>query len=639
MKSRLCPILLLPVLLWACQAGFATPAIKTGAPTAEIIPTVAQEDAALPGQAGDSGTAATPGPDSASAPGSATQPQGAADPYQGLPFDDFLQESYLQVMRRDPELITELGLDAAFGMPGDQLTDISDAYQRETYALLAEIKATLLRYDRAALNPDQQLSYDIYAYYLDDLLRGQEFMYYDYPVTHFVTGVQNRLIQFFTDIHPITSKQEAENYLTRLAQVDTKLAQLLEALQLREQAGVITPRLVLEWSLGDIRAIARADASDTPFLTSFAAKVRSLDLSVAEQDDLLGRAEREIEATVIPAFAALADYLDGQILRAPTAIGVWQHPNGEAYYQYAVRHHTTTTGLTPVEIRDLGLQELERIHAEMRVIFAQLGYPADESLPALFERVTNESGMLYNEDILHEYEAIIAAAQEQIKPAFDLFPQAAVIVIGVPVGGYYSGPAVDGSRPGAFYATASGAEPKFGMPTLAYHEAVPGHHTQIALALELDLPSFRRGSQFTAYTEGWALYAERLMWELGIYADDPYGDLGRLQAEAFRAARLVVDPGIHLEGWSFEQAFAFMRENTGMPERLLQFEVARYAAWPGQALAYKIGMIEILDLRQRSEERLGDGFDLKEFHNLVLRNGAVPLEILGQIVASHLDPP
>jgi uncharacterized protein (DUF885 family) len=274
----------------------------------------------------------------------------------------------------------------------------------------------------------------------------------------------------------------------------------------------------------------------------------------------------------------------------------------------------------------------------MRVIFEQLGYPADESLPALFERVTNESGVLYNEDIVHEYEAIIAAAEEQIKPAFERFPQADVIVIGVPVGGYYSGPAVDGSRPGAFYATYHGAEPKFGMPTLAYHETIPGHHTQIATALELDLPSFRRGSQFTAYVEGWALYAERLMWELGVYADDPYGDLGRMQAEAFRAARLVVDPGIHLEGWSFDQALEFMRENTGMPERLLQFEVARYAAWPGQALAYKIGMIEILALRQMAEERLGDAFDLKEFHTLVLGSGAVPLEILGQIVVSRLAP-
>jgi uncharacterized protein (DUF885 family) len=198
---------------------------------------------------------------------------------------------------------------------------------------------------------------------------------------------------------------------------------------------------------------------------------------------------------------------------------------------------------------------------------------------------------------------------------------------------------MDGSRPGAFYAKASGSEEYYGMPTLAYHEAVPGHHTQIALALEFDLPSFRRGSHFTAYVEGWALYAERLMWELGVYDDDPYGNLGRLQFEAFRAARLVVDTGIHAKGWTFDEAVDFMTENTGFERDIINvdFEVSRYIAWPGQALAYKIGMNKILEMRQIAEQQLGEQFDLKEFHNVVLGHGAVPLEILERVVQEYTD--
>ena len=192
------------------------------------------------------------------------------------------------------------------------------------------------------------------------------------------------------------------------------------------------------------------------------------------------------------------------------------------------------------------------------------------------------------------------------------------------------------SRPGAFYARATGSETIFSMPTLTYHETIPGHHTQIAIALELDLPDFRKGGPFTAYSEGWALYAERLMAELGAYENDPYGDLGRLQAEAFRAARLVVDTGIHVKGWTFDQAFEFMLENTGMPQQQLEREVARYIVWPGQSLAYKMGMIKILELRQMAEEQLGEQFDITEFHNVVLGNGAVPLDILEQIIENYI---
>jgi uncharacterized protein (DUF885 family) len=235
-----------------------------------------------------------------------------------------------------------------------------------------------------------------------------------------------------------------------------------------------------------------------------------------------------------------------------------------------------------------------------------------------------------------DYKALIDEANRNLDQAFNLKARAQVVVVGVPQGGFYEGPALDGTRPGTFYATMQGSEAKFGMPSLAYHEGIPGHHLQIALASEMNLPLFRNVVLFNAYSEGWALYAERLAWELGWYKDNPYGDLGRLQYEAFRAARLVVDTGIHAEKWTFDQAVDFMVENTGMQRGYLEYEVTRYISWPGQATSYMIGMLKILEVRQKAIDQLGAKFDLKEFHNVVLGNGSVPLDVLERVVDEYI---
>ena len=575
-------------------------------------------------------------PDNAAKPPSEEFAPSLSAGLEGLPFDDFLEESYLRLLQRDPELVTELGLDAAFNMPGDQLTDISDAYIRETQQLESDILAQLQTYERAALAPDQQLSYDTYFWYLDDRVRGHEFIYHDYPITHFIIGQPALLYHFFTEIQPVRNLEEAHNYLARLALVDTKINQLIEGLRLRREAGIIAPKFLYQWSAGSVNDTARSMPELTLFYRNFAEKLDSIsEISADEKQELLAQAEEITRLQVIPAFKELSAYMNELQSAAPTDDGVWQHPNGEAYYAYTVRHHTTTE-MTPDEIHQLGLGDLDSIHAEMRAIAAELGYPTDESIPQLYRRVAQDGGTLTGSAIVAKYEEIIEQAKTTVAPVFDLQPSSDVVVIPGPTGGYYVSPAMDGSRPGAFYAAVGGSEAYFGMPTLAYHEAIPGHHTQVALALELDLPSFRRGSHFTAYVEGWALYAERLMWELGIYDDDPYGDLGRLQYEAFRAARLVVDTGIHAQKWTFDEAAAFMTENTGLDSGMVNFEISRYIAWPGQALAYKIGMSEILALRQIAEEQLGQQYDLKEFHNLILSSGAVPLDILQQLVNEYI---
>jgi uncharacterized protein (DUF885 family) len=556
---------------------------------------------------------------------------------EDLDFDTFLESSYTQLLLRDPELVTELGVAEDLGMGNDRLTDISDAYVRETQRLEVATLDLLHQYDRAGLSPEQQLSAEIYEWYLSDRVAGHEFMYNDYPVTHFITGVQNQLAHFFTDIHPVTSLQGARDYVTRLSQVDTKFGQLVEGLKLREEKGVVLPKFIVQWVLYDLRNMARSSPRATPFYTVFEEKVDVLvGVSDADKEALLKDAEAEIEKSVIPAYQMLVDYFEHLETVATNDAGVWKFSNGEEYYAYTLRHHTTTD-ITADEIHELGLQEVARIQAEMRVLFDELGYPEGESLPYLFERVAEDGGFLRGSQIVAGYETIIEDVDRRMDVAFDLRPSASVEVIGGPTGGYYVSPAMDGSRPGYFYASDVGTQPKFSMATLAYHEAIPGHHFQLALAQELDMPFFRKNTTFTAYAEGWALYAERLAWEMGMYADDPYGNLGRLQAEAFRAARLVVDTGIHAKRWTYDEAVAYMIENTGLPRGQVEFEVSRYITWPGQATAYKVGMVEILGLRQEAEERLGDRFDLKAFHNTALGNGSVPLETLDRLVDGYIE--
>ncbi|MEN8210014.1 MAG: DUF885 family protein, partial [Candidatus Fermentibacteria bacterium] len=297
-----------------------------------------------------------------------------------LSFDEFIEESYREIMLRNPELLVEMGLSDDFGVEEVLLTDISDDYIQETYDLYAEIEDALQSYDRAALTPEQQLDYDIYSYYLDDNIRGREFLYADYPIVHFLVGKQYELLYFFTDLHPVTDVQEAETYITRLSQVDTKVGQLIEGLILREQAGVIAPRFILDWSLPEIQGHATRPATVSPYYRSLSEKLSELDISSDERSALLDAAATAIDESVAPAYKELADYIEELARRAPNQVGIWQHPNGPAYYEYLVRHYTTTD-LTPDEIHQLGMENLEQIHAEMREIFDQLGYPADESLP------------------------------------------------------------------------------------------------------------------------------------------------------------------------------------------------------------------------------------------------------------------
>jgi len=561
-------------------------------------------------------------------PATASTPHNILEGLDGLPIDEFFEDAYRRWLVRDPENLTVLGLADVFGMGDANLTDISDATIHETQSLEAGTLDLLRSYNHAAFTPAQALTADIYEWFLDDLERGHPFMYDDYPINPTVTSIPYNLSMLFTDWHPLHNRQDADDYIARLSQVGTKITQLIDGLKIRQERGVILPSFLIPVVSDDINRIAYNTPTAHPFYKVFDQRLTGV--PDEERPVLLDQVKMQITEIVCPAYQGLSGFLKDLQSKAPGQVGVWQFRDGKEYYAQCLRRQTTTE-MTAAQIHELGLQHVARIHAEMRPLFAGLGYPADASIPDLIGRLTEDSGVHYGNQAVEAYNTAIQDARERLPEAFDVLPKAEVSVVGGPDGDYYVQPSYDGTRPGLFYASTNGATPKFGIKTLAYHETIPGHHLQIAIAMEQPgLPSLRKGMQFNAYTEGWALYAERLMWELGAYDNDPQGNLGRLQAEVYRAARLVVDTGIHSMKWGFDQAVDYLTEATGLT--YAQGEIARYSVWPGQAVSYFIGFLKILELRQKAMDALGDRFDMKAFHHVLLENGSVPLSILEVLV-------
>jgi uncharacterized protein (DUF885 family) len=556
------------------------------------------------------------------------------DGLESLSIDTFFDQAYHRWLVRDPETLTTLGLADFYGVGNGNLTDISDDFIHQTQALESGTLDLLRAYDYSSFSPAQALTADVYDWFLDDLVRGHPFMYDDYPLNPIVTSVHYNLYMLFTTYHPLTNRQDANDYISRLSQVGTKLIQLIDGLLRRQENGVILPAFMIPYVLGDVNEIALSKPPFHPFYTSFNKRLNGI--SSDERQALLDRVEQQITATVIPAYQQLVEFLTNLQPDAPQAVGVWQLSDGEAYYAQSLRRQTTIE-MTADEIHELGKQHVERIQAEMRTVFAGLGYPDGESIPALYNRLTVDSGTYQGQGAVAAYEQAIRGAETLLPQAFDILPHAGVQVIGGTEGDYYMPASYDGSRPGLFYVRTTGSTPKFGVKTLAYHETIPGHHLQIAIAQEqAGLPALRQGMQFNAFTEGWALYAERLMAELGAYAGDPQGDLGRLRLEVFRAARLVVDSGIHSKQWSFNQAVEYLADATGFPTSEAQREITRYSVWPGQATSYYLGFLKFLELRQKAMDTLGTGFDLKAFHRVILSNGSLPLPVLEKLVDSFI---
>ena len=561
----------------------------------------------------------------------------------------FYNRVFFRFVLEDPELLSRLRMLESAGITfhSDDLTDSSPQRQERLGAQLAADYEMLKSYDHAAFTGQDRLSYDILEYFLGEQVRGEKWQWHDFPVNQ-MFGVQSSLPNFMADVHQVNSAGDGDDYVARLRKFPLKFQQVIEGLKIREGKGVIPPKFVVEKVLTQMRGFVAGGAKANVLYTTFVEKLDKLPAGKVDDPTrtrLLGEVEKAIDEAVFPAYAGLITYFEALQPKATSNDGAWSLPDGDAYYAYQVESNTTTT-MTPDQIHELGLAEVARIGAEMDTILREAGY-ADGTIGARVRQLGAAPEQLYpdtdegRKQILAEYQHIIDEVSAGLDPYFAVKPAAGVQVKRVPEfaektapGAYYEGPAMDGSRPGTFYANLRNVSEisKFGMRTLAYHEAVPGHHFQIAIAQELKgLPIFRRMVPFTAYAEGWALYSERLAWEAG-FEKNPLDNLGRLQAEMFRAVRLVVDTGMHAKRWTREQAIQYMADNTGMGEDEVTAEIERYLVNPGQALAYKVGMLKILELRERARAALGDKFDLREFHDQVLKNGSMPMAILERVI-------
>jgi uncharacterized protein (DUF885 family) len=565
----------------------------------------------------------------------------------------FYEKVFAQVLFQEPELLSSLGLVERFGITGHnaKLGDVSPAHQQFYYDLSKKSLEDLRSYPLEKQTDSQKLSTHILEWYLNGEVEGEKYQFHNYPVNQ-LFGVQSAFPTFMASTHRLLAPRDCEYYRLRLIAVGTKFDQLLESLKVREDKGIIPPRFVVEKVLLEMNNFVSKPAAENILATSFKERAAKIDGMTDEQRIAFQkRVETAITDNVYPAYQKLIAYFNALLPRTTTDDGVWKLPDGAAFYAYSLRKMTTTT-LNPDQVHELGLAEVARIEGEARALLDANGFAGRPILEAV-DTLRKDPKYLYpnddkgRADALAEYKRLIDDAIERSRLLFATVPKAKIEVQRVPVfkeatspGAYYNGASLDRTRPGIFYANLRDMTeiPKWSMRTLAYHEGVPGHHWQIATAQELKgLPQFRKLIPFTAYQEGWALYTEWLAREAGWYEGDPFGDLGRLQAEMFRAVRLVVDTGIHAKRWPREQAIAYMREKTGMGEKEVTAEIERYIVSPGQACAYKVGMLKIQELRRRAQTELGAKFDQRQFHDVVLKNGALPLEILEEQVTNYIQ--
>ena len=566
----------------------------------------------------------------------------------------FYDKVFAEVLFDHPELLSMLGLVEQFGITGHngKLDDESPARQQHEFDRWKRDLAQLRQYPLDRQSLPQRLSTHVLDWFLKIQVEGEKWQWHNYPVNQ-LFGVQNQFPSFMANTHRLLTRKDCEYYLKRLDALPKKFDQLLDNLKVREEKQILPPRFVVEEVLKEMSEFIAKPAAENILATSFKTRAAKIDkLNEQQRANFQKRVETEITSQVYPAYQKLIAYFQELLPKTATDDGVWKLPDGDAFYAYAL-HSNTTTNMAPSDVHELGLREVTRIEGEMRALLDANGF-AGQPIGAAMDKLGKDPRFLYpnddkgREEALAEYRRLInSAVTESKQHLFLTAPKAQIDIRRVEQfkeatapGAYYQGGAMDGSRPGIFFANLRDMNevPKWSMPTLAYHEAVPGHHWQISVAQELKgVPQFRKVIPFTAYAEGWALYCEWLAKQVGWYDKDPFGDLGRLRDELFRAVRLVVDTGIHAKHWTREQAIAYMRDKTGMGEKEVKSEIERYIVNPGQACAYKVGMLKIQELRSRAQQELGNKFDQREFHDTVLKSGSLPLEILEEQVNNYIQ--
>ncbi len=554
-------------------------------------------------------------------------------------FETLFEES----LARSPEYQSYLGIKDN----QDKWDNISEAYLEETHKLHKSQLKRLKTINKKKLNDQTALSLALYKKKLSDSIHFYKWRHHNYPVNQ-MFGKHSMVPSFLINVHKISDEKDARDYIARLQGLDTLFDQLIDGLELRKKKGVIAPSFVFPHvrsdSINVITGFPFDKKDDSTIMADFRKKVSALEIDKKIQVALLKDAEESLLTVVGPAYQKLIAYLDALEKSSDTRDGVWKLPSGKSFYRDALAK-TTTTELSADDIHNIGVKEVSRIHGEMREIMKTVKFKG--SLNDFFEFMRNDEQFYYPQTeagkarYLSEATEIIDTMKAELDDLFITKPKADLIVKAVEPfreksagKAFYQRPAPDGSRPGTYYANLYNMKnmPSYQMEALAYHEGVPGHHMQISIAQELEgIPKFRKFGSYTAYIEGWGLYSEFIPKEMGYYKD-PYSDFGRLAMELWRACRLVVDTGIHAKKWTRQQAIDYLVENTPNPENDAERAIERYIVMPSQATAYKIGMNKILELRAFSKNKLGDKFDIREFHDVILKDGPVPLDILETLV-------
>jgi len=543
-------------------------------------------------------------------------------------FDTLLDEHWEWTLANSPVMASTMG-DRRYNEEwGDRSLGAIEKRHSETREFLRRTYAI----DREALSADDQLNYELFRRQLQDEVDEHPFKAYLIPFQH-QGGVQN--LDSLTNRLRFVTVQDYDDWIARLDKIDVLIEQIIDLADAGRKAGLTAPAILMQRMPEQISAQLVDFAADSPYFRIFDNLPESF--AAADRERLRAEATSVIEDTVIPAYRELNKYFNDKYMPAATeSIGLSKLPNGSAWYEHQVRSYTTTR-LTPDQIHRIGLDEVKRIRDEMQGIIAEVGF--EGSFQDFLEHLRTDPQFYFEtpEELYQEYLATSKRIDPELVNLFGKLPRMPYGVKPIPdsiapntTTAYYNRPAADGSRAGIYYVNLYKPEvrPKYEIEVLSVHEAMPGHHLQLALQQELgDVPMFRRFMGFTAFVEGWGLYSERLGYDLGLYKD-PYSRFGQLTYDMWRAVRLVVDTGMHYKGWTRQQAIDFFKDNAAKTEHDIVNEIDRYIAWPGQALAYKIGQLKILTLRERAEVELGDDFDIRAFHDELLSAGALPLDLL-----------
>ncbi|HKQ38354.1 MAG TPA: DUF885 domain-containing protein [Verrucomicrobiae bacterium] len=550
----------------------------------------------------------------------------------GKALHEFFEAEWNYEMEQNPGWASSLGDRRWNDRWADQSLEAIRKREQHTIEALARLK----KFDRARLSPADQLNYDLFKKDLETDIEGFKFRSYLLPINQ-RGGLQTS--DELGDRLRFETVKDFEDWIARLRSFATLTDQNIALMREGASAHVIWPKIVLERVPAQIDKQLVNQPEESPFYKPF--KKFPDAIPAVDRDRLAKAAQEAISSAVLPSFQKLRKYFVDEYLPAAfDQVGVWQMPQGGEYYAYLTKRHTTTE-LTPQQIHEKGLSEVARIKSEMQAIMGQVGFQG--TLPEFFTKLRTDPQFFYKtpEELLEAYRSLAKRIDPNLVKVFKTLPRTPYGVTPIPdkiapdtTTAYYNQPAADGSRAGLYFVNLYKPEtrPKWEMMALSLHEAVPGHHLQIALAQELgDVPKFRRYGGFTAFVEGWGLYAESLGQEMGLY-DDPYSKFGQLTYEMWRAVRLVVDTGMHQMKWDRQRAINYFMENAPKAENDIVNEIDRYISMPGQALAYKIGELKLKELRERARQEIGDGFDIREFHDAVLLSGAVPLDVLEQNV-------